>query len=55
MTVPWPTPQVPVQDGWRCPVCGTVNAPWAPVCMGQAKHADTAPALVVTTKDTETK
>lgn len=23
-----------VQQGWQCPVCGTVNAPWAPTCLG---------------------
>lgn len=23
-----------VQQGWQCPVCRTVNAPWAPLCYG---------------------
>lgn len=23
---------MPVQQGWQCPVCGMVNAPWKPVC-----------------------
>lgn len=23
---------MPIQQGWQCPVCGTVNAPWKPVC-----------------------
>ena len=27
---------MPVQQGWQCPVCGTVNAPWKPVCDCQA-------------------
>jgi len=26
-----PAPQ-PVQTGWKCPVCGTGNAPWASTC-----------------------
>lgn len=25
-------PQQPAQQGWQCPVCGTVNAPWMPTC-----------------------
>ena len=23
---------MPAQQGWQCPVCGTVNAPWKPAC-----------------------
>lgn len=23
-----------VQQGWQCPVCMIVNAPWSPVCLG---------------------
>ena len=22
----------PVKEGWVCPKCGTVNAPWMPAC-----------------------
>lgn len=24
--------EVPIQVGWRCPVCGRGNAPWNPTC-----------------------
>lgn len=24
--------QQPAQQGWICPLCGTVNAPWMPTC-----------------------
>lgn len=27
----------PAQQGWQCPVCRTVNAPWAAMCMGCPK------------------
>lgn len=23
-----------VQQGWQCPVCMSVNAPWSPMCLG---------------------
>lgn len=23
---------IPAQQGWICPICGTVNAPWMPSC-----------------------
>lgn len=25
---------LPPQQGWQCPVCQTVNAPWSLVCLG---------------------
>jgi len=25
-------PLPPTEYGWRCPACGTVNAPWRPQC-----------------------
>lgn len=30
--VPWPP--APMQYGWRCPVCGMVNAPFVSTCQG---------------------
>lgn len=38
--VPFPGQQ-PVQQGWQCPVCGTVNAPFMPVCGNNANHGKT--------------
>lgn len=31
MTINFP---VGPQQGWQCPVCKTVMAPWAPMCLG---------------------
>lgn len=24
--------EIPVQQGWLCPRCGRINAPWLPAC-----------------------
>lgn len=28
----WDYMNLGVQQGWQCPVCGRVNAPWLPCC-----------------------
>ncbi len=44
----------PAQQGWQCPVCRTVNAPWAAICMGCPKtpipvtSPSTSPVVVPT-------
>ena len=28
-----------MKEGWRCPVCGAVNAPWMPQCSCKGRVA----------------
>ena len=30
--------EMPPKEGWVCPRCGRVNAPWLPCCDCQATH-----------------
>lgn len=42
MTNPTPLPNIAMPQGWQCPVCGTVYAPWVWRC----EHALTRPACL---------
>ena len=48
----YPTHQV-VQEGWRCPVCKTVHAPFMPTCT-RCSPAVVTRVANVTTADTPT-
>jgi len=41
-----------MQEGWRCPVCGRVNAPWVPTC-GCISSQTTGDSIIKYAKDSK--
>ena len=40
--------ELPPQQGWICPKCGRVNAPWLPTCGCVSSQTSSTPYLVKT-------
>ena len=45
--------ELPPQQGWICPICGRVNAPWMPTCGCVSSQTSGTPYLVKTSSTSQ--